>query len=75
MELLYWGVLPWDTEKPPYLPTVSATLTELDIRQLVMAEKSMILLDAGGVLYTLSLEDDEGINPEVFMYCIIFINL
>ena len=65
MELLYWGALPWDTEKPPYLPTVSAILTELDIRQVAMAEKELILLDAGGVLYSLSLENDEGVKPEV----------
>jgi len=65
MELLYWGALPWDTEKPPYLPTVSTTLTDLDIRQIAMVEKDVVLLDAGGVLYTLTLEDDEGIKPEV----------
>ena len=66
MELLYWGALPWDTEKPPYLPTVSSVLTELDIRQVAVAEKDIVLLDAGGVLYSLSLDDGKTIQPEVF---------
>ena len=66
MELLYWGALPWDTEKPPYLPTVSSVLTELDIRQVAVAEKDIVLLDAGGVLYSLSLDDGKAIQPEVF---------
>ena len=68
MELLYWGALPWDTEKPPYLPTVSNTLTELDIRQVAIAEKDIVLLDAGGVLYSLSLDDGKVIQPEVLVY-------
>lgn len=68
MELLYWGALPWDTEKPPYLPTVSSTLTELDIRQVAIAEKDIVLLDAGGVLYSLSLDDGKVIQPEVLVY-------
>ena len=65
MELLYWGALPWDTEKPPYIPTVSSILTELDIKQVVVAEKDIVLLDAGGVLYSLSLDDGKAIQPEV----------
>ena len=65
MELLYWGALPWDTEKPPYLPTVSSILTELDIRQVAIAEKDIVLLDAGGVLYSLSLDDGKVVRPEV----------
>ena len=68
MELLYWGALPWDTEKPPYLPTVSSTLTELDIRQVAIAEKDIVLLDAGGVIYSLSLDDGKIIQPEVLIY-------
>ena len=67
MELLYCGALPWDTEKPPYLPTVSSTLTELDIRQVAIAEKDIVLLDAGGVLYSLSLDDGKVIQPEVLV--------
>lgn len=67
MELLYWGALPWDTEKPPYLPTVSSTLTELDIRQVAIAEKDIVLLDAGGVIYSLSLDDGKVIQPEVLI--------
>jgi len=65
LELLYWGALPWDTEKPPYLPTVSNVLTELDIQQAAIAEKDIVLLDAGGVLYSLSLDDGKVVRPEV----------
>lgn len=73
MELLYWGALPWDTEKPPYLPTVSSILTELDIRQVAIAEKDIVLLDAGGVLYSLSLDDGKVVQPEVCTYIIILL--
>lgn len=66
MELLYWGALSWDTEKPPYLPAVSGVLTELDIRQVAITEKEIVLLDAGGVLYSMSLDDGKVVQPEVF---------